>query len=272
MFHDLLGIYDGHAARFVKRYADVREAMVDGRRRRTPRTCATRRYPEPEHGYTMAPDERERLKELLEGAEAPICLKNRNCASAVFHPRTLRGGTSSMKRFIRRPSPAMVVASIALFSSLGGVSYGVATGSIDGREIKNRSITNKDFKDGTLRGNEAKPNGFGGRRDQGVAPGTVPVAAGARELRGGQRRRPAVRGRGVTASQRTGQGRYAVTFNRDVRGCAYVATIGDEGTAGTGSGTVSVASNAVNPNSVNVRTARGNNDAQDRSFHLIVSC
>ncbi|MDQ3721951.1 MAG: 3-methyl-2-oxobutanoate hydroxymethyltransferase, partial [Actinomycetota bacterium] len=30
VFHDLLGIYDGHAARFVKRYGNVREAMVGG--------------------------------------------------------------------------------------------------------------------------------------------------------------------------------------------------------------------------------------------------
>ena len=30
VFHDLLGIYDGHAARFVKRYADVREEMIKG--------------------------------------------------------------------------------------------------------------------------------------------------------------------------------------------------------------------------------------------------
>ena len=28
VFHDLLGIYDGHAARFVKRYANVREEMI----------------------------------------------------------------------------------------------------------------------------------------------------------------------------------------------------------------------------------------------------
>jgi len=46
---------------------------------------------------------------------------------------------------------------------MGGVSYGVATGSIDSREIKNGSIKNRDFKDGTLRGNEAKPDGFGGK-------------------------------------------------------------------------------------------------------------
>src|SRR5947207_3398112 len=53
------------AARFVKRYANIRQAMIDG--------VATfaddvrrRRYPEDEHGYTMAPDEAERLKHLLE--------------------------------------------------------------------------------------------------------------------------------------------------------------------------------------------------------------
>jgi len=82
-----------------------------------------------------------------------------------------------MKRFIRRPSPAMAVASIALFSSLGGVSYGVATGSIDGREIKNRSITNKDFKDGTLRGNEAKRDGFGGGAIKEESLGKIPASS-----------------------------------------------------------------------------------------------
>ena len=65
VFHDLLGIYDGHAARFVKRYADIRDADDRGRAARTPRTCATRRYPEPEHGYTMAPDEAARLRAEL---------------------------------------------------------------------------------------------------------------------------------------------------------------------------------------------------------------
>ena len=64
VFHDLLGIYDGHAARFVKRYADIRDQMVAG----VERYCADvreRRYPEPAHGYTMAPDEIERLHDLL---------------------------------------------------------------------------------------------------------------------------------------------------------------------------------------------------------------
>jgi 3-methyl-2-oxobutanoate hydroxymethyltransferase len=65
VMHDLLGIYDGHAARFVKRYESVRERMVGGVRAYADDVRA-RRYPEPEHGYTMAPDELARLRELLD--------------------------------------------------------------------------------------------------------------------------------------------------------------------------------------------------------------
>jgi 3-methyl-2-oxobutanoate hydroxymethyltransferase len=65
VFHDLLGIYDGHAARFVKRYANVRDEMIKGVTAFVDEVRA-RRYPEPEHGYTMAPDEIARLHELLQ--------------------------------------------------------------------------------------------------------------------------------------------------------------------------------------------------------------
>jgi hypothetical protein len=51
----------------------------------------------------------------------------------------------------RRPSPALVIACIALFVSLSGVSYGVATGFIDSREIKNNSIVTRDVRNNTLR-------------------------------------------------------------------------------------------------------------------------
>jgi 3-methyl-2-oxobutanoate hydroxymethyltransferase len=64
VFHDLLGIYDGHAARFVKRYANVRDAMIEGVKAFA-EDVRTRKYPEPEHGYTIAPDELERLHELM---------------------------------------------------------------------------------------------------------------------------------------------------------------------------------------------------------------
>jgi hypothetical protein len=51
----------------------------------------------------------------------------------------------------RRPSPALVIACAALFLSLGGVSYGVATGFIDSRELKDNTIRSRDVRNNTLR-------------------------------------------------------------------------------------------------------------------------
>ena len=51
----------------------------------------------------------------------------------------------------RRPSPALVISCIALFVSLGGVSYGVATGFIDSREIKNNQVRSKDLRNNGIR-------------------------------------------------------------------------------------------------------------------------
>jgi len=50
-----------------------------------------------------------------------------------------------------RPSPALVIACIALFISLGGVSYGLATGFIDSREIRNETIRTQDVRNNDLR-------------------------------------------------------------------------------------------------------------------------
>jgi 3-methyl-2-oxobutanoate hydroxymethyltransferase len=69
VFHDLLGIYDGHAARFVKRYGNIRDQMIDGVTRYAD-DVRGRRYPEPEHTYTMAPDEAARLRSVLEARMA----------------------------------------------------------------------------------------------------------------------------------------------------------------------------------------------------------
>ena len=56
VFHDLLGIYDGHVARFVKRYADVRAHMVAGVAQYAD-DVRNRRFPAPEHFYSI--DEQE---------------------------------------------------------------------------------------------------------------------------------------------------------------------------------------------------------------------
>jgi hypothetical protein len=57
---------------------------------------------------------------------------------------------------IRRPSPALVIAVIALFISMGGVSYGLATGSIDSREIRNNTIMSRDIRNNTINGRDIR--------------------------------------------------------------------------------------------------------------------
>jgi 3-methyl-2-oxobutanoate hydroxymethyltransferase len=71
VLHDLLGIYDGRVGRFVKRYANIKQQMIEGVSAFA-EDVRERRYPEPEHGYTMAPDEAERMQSLLDQAGEPF--------------------------------------------------------------------------------------------------------------------------------------------------------------------------------------------------------
>jgi 3-methyl-2-oxobutanoate hydroxymethyltransferase len=74
VFHDIIGLYDGHAARFVKRYADLRTEMVAAVTAYTDEV-RTRAYPQPEHGYSMRPDEAARLRALLDAGEQPHAIR-----------------------------------------------------------------------------------------------------------------------------------------------------------------------------------------------------
>jgi hypothetical protein len=58
----------------------------------------------------------------------------------------------------RRPSPALVISLIALFVSLGGVSYGFARGSIDSRELKNNDVRTKDLRNNDIRTRDLRNN------------------------------------------------------------------------------------------------------------------
>ena len=77
----------------------------------------------------------------------------------------------------------------------------------------------------------------------------------------------------MSSVARTGDGRYQVILDGDVRGCAYFATIGDPSAAGPPQNSqVSVGSLASNVNGVAVRTENGAGVEQNRPFHLIVTC
>ncbi len=61
VFHDLLGIYDGHAPRFAKRYGEVKAQMVAGVAEYAAEV-RSRAFPGPEHVYSIDADELERFQ------------------------------------------------------------------------------------------------------------------------------------------------------------------------------------------------------------------
>jgi hypothetical protein len=71
---------------------------------------------------------------------------------------------------VKRISPALVVACIALFVALGGVSYGLATGSIDSREIRDDTIRSKDLRNNSVYTRDIRNNDV---RDIDIRNGTV---------------------------------------------------------------------------------------------------
>ena len=88
----------------------------------------------------------------------------------------------------RRPSPALVIALIALFVSLSGVSYGVATGFIDSREIKNNEVRSLDIRNNEIRTRDLRNN----------------------QVRGIDIRNSSVQGRDIALNTVTGEGRERV--------------------------------------------------------------
>ncbi|MGH3993917.1 MAG: hypothetical protein ACRDSN_15835, partial [Pseudonocardiaceae bacterium] len=159
------------------------------------------------------------------------------------------------------------MALIALFVALGGSAYAL---SITGASIVNGSVRGADIKNHSLTGKDVKRDGVGGVTVKESRLGAVPLADAVTHTAvlnsGGQ----LVRGRGVTAVDRilgAGTGRYAVIFNRDVRGCFYSATVADVSTSGPPTGQVTAASLPTNANGVFVRTQSEGGTPAARPFH-----
>lgn len=65
VFHDLLGITTGHMAKFVKRYAEVHETMVEAVSRYG-EEVRSRHFPEPDHVYSVEPVELDEFRRYLD--------------------------------------------------------------------------------------------------------------------------------------------------------------------------------------------------------------
>ena len=112
----------------------------------------------------------------------------------------------------RRPSPALVISMIALFVSLSGVSYGVATGFIDSREIKNNEIRSRDIRNNEVRTRDLRNN----------------------EVRGIDIRNSTVQGRDIALNTVTGE-----DLNESTLGKVPSAAAADTATSATTAGGVS---------------------------------
>jgi hypothetical protein len=167
----------------------------------------------------------------------------------------------------------MAVALLALFMAMGGSAYALVVTS---GSIKNNTIRSVDVRNGALLGKDVRRDGIGGRAIKESTLGVVPAALVAEGIThfavvnaGGQ----AVRSRGITSAARTAEGRYQVIFNRDMRACAYYATVGGpSATPPPGNGLISVSSLGSNVNGVDITTQNQNGVNANRPFHLLVIC
>jgi hypothetical protein len=172
---------------------------------------------------------------------------------------------STLKR--RQPSPAMVVAVIALITALAGTAYAAQT--INGGAIKKQTIGGGKLKHKTLTGFQINTNKLG----------VVPSAKRAAHTYWAVVNNPGNPGNatlarasdaGITAGE--GGGAVTVTFPTNVSGCANVAGRNNAGTSVPNSGYAQTNSSAANPNAIDVHTRDKEGKNEDADFHLIVVC
>ncbi|HXR61258.1 MAG TPA: hypothetical protein VN732_08035 [Solirubrobacterales bacterium] len=167
----------------------------------------------------------------------------------------------------RRPSPAMVVALIALVAALAGTAY--AAQSINGGAIKKQTIGGGKLKKDTLTGFQINTNKLG----------TVPFAQVATHTFWAVVHNPAspgnaalARASGPDIAATEGGGAVTVTFPFNVSACADVAGRNNAGTATPQSGYAQTNTSPSNPNAIEVRTRGKDGNNEDDDFHLIVIC
>lgn len=166
-----------------------------------------------------------------------------------------------------RPSPAMIVALVALVVALAGTAY--AAQRINGGAIKKQTIGGGKLKRKTLTGFQINTNKLGvvpgARRATHTYWGVVnnPLGAGNAVL-------ARASDAGITATE--GGGAVTVTFPANVSACANVAARNNAGTSVPNAGYAQTNTSAANANAIEVRTRDDKGADADADFHLIVVC
>lgn len=96
-------------------------------------------------------------------------------------------------------NPASLIAMVALFAALGGVSYAAAT--IDGKDIVNGTVTGKKLKSGTITGSKVKADSIGGPKIKESTLGQVPSAVNALQAQDAVKAQDAVNAQNAASAQ-----------------------------------------------------------------------
>jgi hypothetical protein len=192
-----------------------------------------------------------------------------------------------MKALRRRPSPGLVVASLALAIALGGTGYAAVVlpaNSVGTKQLKNGAVVASKVKPHSLvASNFAKPpKGDKGDKGDPGSQGTqgLPGQAGAKGDKG-DKGDPAtklfaavakdgtaiVKSAGVNSAHGSGSGKYVVTFPQGVSNCAPIVSIAD-----TDGGEAAAAVPAAGSNTLNVSTFSLGGGTADRAFSVAVFC
>jgi hypothetical protein len=172
----------------------------------------------------------------------------------------------------RRPCTATTISVIALFAALGGTGYAAATlprNSVASAQVIDGSLKKRDLADKTiaaLRGAQG-PTGANGATGPSGPAGLPATALWAVIATNGTTSRNSH----VTSSEKVATGQYVVIFDRDVKACAFVGSLGGVA-AESVVGQISATRRSINASGVFVRTYDSAGTAADKSFHLAVFC
>jgi hypothetical protein len=171
------------------------------------------------------------------------------------------------KLWSSRPSPALVIAVIALIVALAGTAY--AAQKINGNLIEKQTIGAGKLKKKTLTGFQINTNKLGAVPFAKVSTHTFwavvnnPASPGNAAL-------SRASGPDITATE--GGGAVTVAFPFNVTGCADIAARNNAGTSVPQAGYAQTNTSAANPNAIEVRTKDKAGNNEDADFHLIVIC
>ena len=178
-----------------------------------------------------------------------------------------------MSRIKKLPSPALVVAMIALFVALGGAGYAavvIPRNSVTSIQVKDRSLLSKDFKSGQIPRGPSRPRRC--CRSCRSCRSTGPAGAAkayARVLPGGDVDDPRARGITDAGVSKPAAGVYCI----DIDGGAVnvVATLDAAGWGQARSGSSTLLTDCPSGKEVEIHTSGLGGVAADRAFYVLVN-